>query len=327
MRPAVKNVLVTGGAGFLGTRIVQNYLSRGVTVRAVGRTRRTPQTAGFEFVGLDLCDFRRVVDVVSGQDLVIHAAAILSARSPEERALQERVNVGATENIIEACRRNGIRRLVHVSTTAAIGISSNPRAPADERFHFNLDDLGLSYHSSKHQAERLVLQANSGTLETVVVNPGFMFGSHQGGYRGGEVITRVLRRPVVICTDGGLSVVHLDDVVDGIRRAADHGRAGQRYILSGENVTYSAIARTICRLSGIKKMVISVPNVLRDLAGILVSRIAGADAHLYLCRRYAYQFYSSQKARAELSYQPRPLEAIVADYLNFCHPLRKRKRA
>jgi dihydroflavonol-4-reductase len=317
-RRMTKKILVTGGGGFLGSRLVQHYLELGMRVRAVGHLKRLSSEsqclpAGLEYIDLEVCDLGAVLDAFTGQDLVIHTAAVVRANTPEERELQRRVNVSATQNVIEACRRNSVPRLVHVSTTAAIGISKNAKMPADDNFHFNLDHLGLSYNSTKHQAERLVLDANDHNLETVVVNPGFMFGRHQGGYRGGEVIGRVLHSRLVICTGGGLSVVHVDDVVDGISRVADKGGPGQRYILSGENLTFREVARTVCLISGRKKIVISIADTIRDLAGFLRR---DANTPLYLHRYYAYQFYSSEKARREVGYQPRSFASIVVDYLD-----------
>jgi dihydroflavonol-4-reductase len=322
-----KSVLVTGGAGFVGSHLVRSYLNSGIAVRVVGHLKqgcldqRWNISTALELFDLDLCDLPATVDAFAGQALVIHTAAKIRANTPDERMLQKRVNVDATRNVIEACRRNAIPRLLHVSTTAAIGISQKPTMPADEGFRFNLDHLDLSYNLTKHQAEQLVLAANGSDLETVVVNPGFVFGPHQEGYRGREVIERVLRSSVVMCTDGGLSVVHVDDVVDGIRRAAVNGRPGQRYILSGENLSFREIADTVCRISARRRIVISVPNVVRNLAGLYASsRLAQArdrGPHLHLNRHYAYQYYSSEKARLELGYQPRSFAKIVAEALDY----------
>jgi dihydroflavonol-4-reductase len=327
--PTTKSLLVTGGAGFLGSRVVRSYLDRGIPVRAVGHLTRGSYDhrnlpAGLELIDRELCDLESILEMFADQDLVIHTAARLHAHTLNERVIQRKVNVEATRNIIEACRRQAVPRLLHVSSSAAIGISIGPGAPADETFPFNLDHLGLSYNVTKHQAEQLVLEANGPDLETVVVNPGFMFGRHQGGYRGGAVIERVLRRPVVVCTDGGMSLVHVDDVVDGVRRVADYGRPGERYILSGENLSFHEIARTVSRVSGKRKIVISIPTPLRDLAGVLLNssfaQHRGLAPPLHLRRQYAYQFYSSEKARLEVGYDPRSFESIVADSLDSREP-------
>ena len=190
-----------------------------------------------------------------------------------------------------------------MSGARRLSISPRPDAPADETFGFNLQRFELPYNESKRRADELVLSAGSPGLETVVVSPGFTFGSWRDGYRGGEVIERVLRRRVVPCTNGGLSVVHVDDVVAGIRRAAARGRAGERYILSGQNLTFHEIARTVARVSGEKKLVVTVPDVARDLAGAVLNseraRRRGRGPLLFLNRCYAYQYYSSAKALCE----------------------------
>lgn len=319
------DVLVTGGAGFLGARVVQSYLDSDRHVRVVGhagrgaRAQGRPLPARLEFVELDLCDLRDNLDVFAGQSLVVHTAAMIHAHTPEERVLQRRINVDGTRDVIEACRRNAVPRLIHVSSTAAIGISRDPGSPADEGFRFNLGDLALGYNRSKQEAERLVLDANGPELETIVVNPGFMFGSHHSGYRGREVVDRVLRRFVVPYTRGGMSLVHVDDVVDGIRRVDDNGGPGQRYILSGENLSFAAIARTVCQVAGVRKLLVPVPNLLRDLTGRVVNgrvgRRGAAGPQLHLDRRYAHQYHSSERARTELGYQPRSFAHVVGDAL------------
>ena len=324
---APARILITGGAGFLGSRLVQRYLDGGSIVRVVRRPQhassngeQTPPAA-LELVELDLGDLGSNLEVFAGQDLVIHTAAMLHARTAAERELQERINVGATRSVLEACRHNKVPRLIHVSTTAAIGISADPKHPADEDLRFNLDQFDLSYNRTKLQAERLVLDSHDAALEAIVVNPGFIFGRHPAGYRGKEVIDRVLHRRFVLCTNGGLSVVHIDDVVDGIRSAAERARAGQRYILSGQNLSFHDIARTVSRIAEQDKTVITVPDVARDLLGLYsnsrFARRRGDAPQLNLDRRYAYQYYSSEKARRELGYRPRPFENIVADALEY----------
>jgi dihydroflavonol-4-reductase len=262
----------------------------------------------------------QILDAFADQDVVIHAAAMIRATTPRDRVLQRRVNVDATRNVIEACQRSRVARLLHISTTAAIGISRDPSRPADESFRFNVDHLGLSYNSTKHQAEQLVLDADGPDLQTVVANPGVVFGSRPRGYQGSEVIERVLRSRLVACTSGGLCAVHVDDVVEGIRRVAEKGRAGQRYILSGQNLTFHEIADTVCRTAGLRKRIVAIPNGARDLTGLLVNSIArarGQSPSLYLRRLYAYQFFSSEKACTEVGYQPRRFACIVGDYLDY----------
>lgn len=320
-----KNVLVTGGAGFVGSHIVRNYLESGVNVRVVDNLARGSlqsldlSQSGLEFIQGDLCDPSGIDLACAGQDLVIHAAAMLNAHSPAERSLQKRINVDATANIIEACQRNRVSTLIYVSTVAVIDVSSDFNRPSDETCSFNLAHIGSGYKETKHQAEQMVLKANGSDLKTMVVNLGVVFGRRLQGYQQSAVIEHVLWSRVVICTNGGLSLVHVDDVAEGIRRVAASGRAAERYILSGDNLTFHGIADTVCRVAGIKKRIICIPDPIRNLAGRIlnpVARVRGNDMRLHLDHRYAYQFFSSQKAQTEVGYQPRSFAGIVTDYFN-----------
>jgi dihydroflavonol-4-reductase len=325
VRPQPQRMVVTGGAGFLGSHLVRSYLASGTFVRAIGRHNpdtRADQSSRerFEFVELDLCEAGNLADAFGDHDIVIHTAALTHAQGPQLSRLQERVNVEATRNVIDACRKSSVPMLVHVSSTAAIGISPDPAKPADETFPYNLSDLGLTYSVTKHRAERLVLDASGSGLETLVVNPGFMFGNHRGRYRGEEIIARVLQRPVVTYTSGGLSIVHVDDVVDGIRKVIERGQPSERYILSGDNCSFREIAKTVCRCAGVRRVMLSVPDLVRDLAGQL-GTLFGRDGSDVACRHLsdacAYPFYNSDKARRTLGYRPRSFEMIVTDYLQF----------
>lgn len=322
------DVLVTGGTGFLGSRLVDAYLGGGGHVRCAGHTAEdslgvppSPQE-GLDYVEVDVCDRGDLVRAVAGMDVVVHTVAMTDASSPEERSRQEEVNVRGTRNVLEACySQDSVSKLLYVSSTAAIGIPSNPEKPANEAFNFNLGGLGLSYHRTKRRAEKLVLDANGDDLSTLVVNPGFMFGPHRGEYRGSKVIDRVLDRRIVLCTGGGMSIVHVDDVVDGTLNAVQRGRYGQRYILSGENLTFREIAEVVCRVSDEQRVVLSVPNPVRDLLGYIKDSIPGLSGntfHPHLHGRYAYPFYVSEKAKRELDYEPRGFPDIVAEYLDFC---------
>jgi dihydroflavonol-4-reductase len=316
-------VVITGAGGFVGAALVRHYLGVGASVRAVVHSAASlpnlPSAPGLTSAVLELRDVRPLGETFRGADLVVHAAALTRARRPGGWREVEAANAETTWNVIEGCRRGEVPRLVHISSTAAIGISPDPRRPADERTEYNLGQFGLSYNDSKRATERLALDANGHGVETVVANPGFVFGRFRDRYRGEEVIARVLEKSPVVCTGGGLSIVHIDDVVAGIDALAGRGRAGERYVLSGDNVTFRAIADIVCEIAGVHKRIVSVPGVLRDVLGMVQNaraRARGSAPNLALMGRYAYPFYSSEKARTELGYQPRSFARIVGDYLD-----------
>jgi dihydroflavonol-4-reductase len=320
---ASRRVLVTGAGGFLGTHLLRALPWAGYQVTALVRPGRpapdldAPARGAVRIVEADLRD-AVLADAFRGHDLVIHAAAIARASDPRHGAEAMTENVSTTRRVIDACRDAGVPRLLHVSSTAAVGVSPDPATPADEDFAFNLAGLGLAYNETKLEAERLVLAANDGALATVVVNPGVIYGRHGARYMAGDTLSRVLHSRVVPCTAGGLSVVHVDDVVDGILRVADRGAAGERYILAAENVSFRDIARVVREETGARALVVPLPAPARLLlAAFARVRSRGAGANLALSRRFAWQYYDSRKAREQLGWMPRSFREIVRDFLAF----------
>lgn len=112
----------------------------------------------------------------------------------------------------------------------------------------------------------------------------------------------------------------IQTVVGGVLGAARRGRAGERYVLSGENVTFREIAEVVCRVAGERRWVFTVPDPVRDLLGWVRDSLLGsgdATFHPHLHDRWAHPFYSSGKARRELGYDPRGFDDVVADYLRY----------
>jgi dihydroflavonol-4-reductase len=314
--------LVTGGTGFLGSRLCGRLIREGHEVTVLRRA--TSDLAGLagckvRYVAGDVTDAESVSLAVCGQQIVIHAAALVGFAPPEAHS---RVNEGGTRNIVAACRRLGVERLVHISSVAAIGIPEDRRRPADEAFAFNLDGSGLGYNISKRRAEELITRAVAEGLDAVMVNPSSIKGPQGRYFRGGELPDGVRRRTVVPCFSGGTNVVHVDDVVDGVLAALSHGRTGERYILGGENLTWREMAGMAADLLGIRRTFVTVPSFVTGAAvqlGPAVQALTGNppkftyDVHFCANR---FLFYDSRKAAAELGFKPRPYAEILRQYLD-----------
>jgi dihydroflavonol-4-reductase len=268
----------------------------------------------------DIGDPAAVAAAVEGQDAVIHAAAHL-AYWRGQRDLQTRINVEGTRNVVAACRRAGVRRLLHVSSVAAVGIPPAGAPPADETFVFNLQDSGINYAVSKHAAEEIVLAAARAGLDAVIANPASLAGPFGARYRGGEMIEKVRHGRFATCFSGGVNIVHIDDVVDGMMAALARGRCGERYILAGENLTYRQIAETAAQELGVQRPILALPplvtavaaNVLEPLSTLTGKRPKITYEQNYTANRC--QYYSAAKAQAELGFAARPYRAIVREYL------------
>lgn len=318
-------ILVTGASGFLGGHLCRRFVADGHQVTAFRRATsdlRALSGLAVEHIVGDITNPADVRQAVAGQEVVAHAAAHLTYWG-QVRRVQDQVNVEGTRHVVAACASEGIRRLLHVSSVAAVGISSCPDQPADESFAFNLRESPLNYHISKWRAEQVVQAGVENGLDAVIVNPGSMFGPALGRYRGAEMIEKTRRTAFVPYFQGGINVVYVNDVVNGIVAALERGAAGRRYILGGENVTYRRIAEVAAKALGLHPRFVPVPAVASAALARLLEPVGSRtgkrprvtyDVH-YCSRRY--QFYDSNRARRELGYAPKDFAQIVQDYLDW----------
>lgn len=312
-------ILVTGATGFLGSHACRRLVESGHRVAVLARPRSDLRAlSGLEVARLigDVRDAAAVDAAARGQDAVVHAAASRERGAPAADTIM-RVNVEGTRQVVTACLRHGAR-LLHVSSTAAIGIPLDRNHPADETFTFNLEGCGLPYHVSKHLAEQEVQRGVARGLDAVIVNPSEIHGPFGTGFRGSAVPGRIERSRFVPCFPGGLCVVHVEDVVDGLVAALARGGRGERYILGGENLTHRELAAIAARALGLRRTLVTLPRWVTWLAATasrsataLAGRPVGRDVH-HLTDRFF--FYDSAKARRALGFRPRPYVEIAREY-------------
>jgi dihydroflavonol-4-reductase len=321
-------ILVTGATGFLGFHLCGKLLSSGHQVTAFHR--RSARTEKLEQMSVrcvagELADPEAVRRAVSGHEGAIHAAAHIRYWS-RDAALHQEINAHATGALARACRLEGVARFLYVSSVAAIGIPDDPRFPADERFSFNLQNTGLTYHLSKRRGEEAVLKEVDQGLDAVIVNPASIFGPHGQVYRGGEMIRKVGGGKFVPYFTGGICAVHVEDVAGGLLAALERGASGNRYILGGENLSYREIARRSLEALGLARPLVPVPGFITGALAILmapVGRIRNRMPRFTPAAHYSasrFQYYSSDKARGALGYAPRGFDAIIKECLAWDPP-------
>lgn len=317
--PAPVKVLVTGATGFLGSHACRRLVESGHRVTVLARPRSDLRTlSGLEVEHLigDVTDPDAIDAAARGQDAIVHAAAARHRGAPAADSLM-RINVEGTRHVVTACLRHRAR-LLHVSSTAAVGIPLDRNHPADETFAFNLEGCGLPYHVSKHLAEQEVQRGVARGLDAVVVNPSEIHGPFGTEFRGSAVPRRIERSRIVPCFPGGLCVVHVEDVVDGLVAALARGQRGERYILGGENLTHRELAAIAGRALGLQRTLVTLPRWVTWLAATasraataLAGRPIGRDVHTLTDRFF---FYDSAKARRALGFRPRPYAEIAREY-------------
>lgn len=304
--------LVTGAAGFIGRHVADALREAGHDV--VGHDA----APGADVAG-DIRDEAGLRAAMAGCDAVFHLAAMYSyARADAARMIE--VNVEGTRAVLAAARSAGVARVVHTSSCATCGPAEGRLA--DERDHPPAWELEVAYKRSKVDSERVALEAAAAGQDVVVVNPTTPVGP--GDDRPtptGKMIRDVASgriRAYVATT--GLNVVDVRDVAVGHLRAFERGRAGQRYLLGGENLSLAEVFATVTRHAGRPAPRIRVPFRVAlgaawaaDRGGRLVGReptLLVLD-EVRLARLPA--LFSIEKARTELGHAWRPAEEALRD--------------
>ncbi|TVR02784.1 MAG: NAD-dependent epimerase/dehydratase family protein [Deltaproteobacteria bacterium] len=311
-------VFLTGGHGFIGSRVVSQLLDEGHGVRCLVRsTSDTARIDGltWERVVGDVRDADSLREGMHGCDAVIHLASPSSwndINSPAMSAIVE----GGTQNVLEAA---GERPVVFASSIIAVGASEGGPVIHDESSPFNLTDPSLVYAHAKNRAEELCRLAASKGQHVVIVNPAEVYGPEDTGMvTAGNLVDFAKSRPVFV-SHGGTSVVHVDDVANGTIRALEKGRSGERYILGGDNLTVRQLAELTLELLGLDRSVIAVPTpILRGLAsaGSLL-RIPLPFNPLVIPYATRYFFMNNQKATEELGVTFRGARAVLEPTLEW----------
>ncbi|MEX2115474.1 MAG: SDR family oxidoreductase [Bacteroidota bacterium] len=256
----MRNVLVTGATGFLGSNLAAALKELGHNVRILRRPTSSLQALDGIDVEHHLGDVRdrdSVRRAIRGCDTVFHVAALVSYWRKQRAELYE-INIGGTANVVDVCLELGVEKLVHTSSVAAVGFAGD-RIPADEATAFNWESYAIGYRNSKHRAELEVQRGVKLGLPAVIVNPSVILGERDIHFNGGQIVRDVYKKRIFYAIDGGISVVYVGDVVRGHIAAASMGRIGERYILSGENLTHSQIITQTAEVVGGWKPLLKLP--------------------------------------------------------------------
>ena len=312
---------VTGASGQIGSGLVRQLAGDGHEITALVLPGDSWADAAFSRVPVE----RVTGDVTDAStlpkarfDWVFHLAADQSFWRGDE-AKQRTVNVDGTRHVLKWAAGCGATSVVHASSLTAVGLADTPDEVMDEDVVVQPASAGLMYAEHKRAGERLALAAAVRGLPVTIACPGTVLGPWDHGRHAAQLLTPLIRGPIRLAPSGGVNIVDVRDVANGLVRMAEAGEHGRRYLLAGHNLTYAEIADLGAQVLGSRSPRLALPSsVLRLLAAAL------ERPGLWLGRKppltpdevtvgLRYLYFSNARAVAELGFRVRPARETLDD--------------
>lgn len=327
--------LVIGANGFLGSHVTRLLVGDGHQVRAM--VRPTANTIGIDdlpvqrFLG-DIWDNDTLAEAMDGCDDVYYCVVDTRGWLRDPAPLFH-TNVDGTRNVLEVAKNANLRRFVYTSSYATVGRRRGRVADENDV----LSDRGLTaYVRSRVQAENMVLRyAREHGLPVVAMCVSTTYGAGDWGRTPhGAIIAGAAFGKIPFVLRGiELEAVGVDDAARAMLLAAEHGRVGERYLISEKMITNAEVIRIAAEAAGMDPPTKSIPLPVAYLLATLGSvkaRLRGTDEKLSLNSlrlMRAEAPVDCSKARRELGWQPRPVEESIREAAKFWAGLRDARRA
>ena len=241
-------VLVTGGTGFIGAYIIQELITKGYSVKALHRSNNFPfyiskeTLSKVEWIQGDILDVVTLENAMENVDAIIHSAAIVSF-DKKLREQMYRINVEGTANVVNLALEKNIKRLIHISSVAAIGRTAKGQT-VDEEKKWVTSSLNTHYAISKQKSEMEVWRAMAEGLSAVIVNPSTVLGF--GNWNSSSTaIFKNIYHGFSWYSEGENGFVDVKDVAEVAVALIDAEIAGQRFILNGDNWPFRKLFNSI----------------------------------------------------------------------------------
>jgi farnesol dehydrogenase len=330
-------IFVTGGTGFIGTKLVNALVAKGHTVRCLSRSTSNIEGLRHErisFVQGDILDPASIQKGMEGCTQVYHLAAYAKnwAKDPQEFF---RLNVDGMQNVFNAARTAGVQRIVFTSTIVTFGPSA-PGTVRDESSPRITYRYYTEYEESKCVAEKKALDQAAEGLPVVIVNPARVYGP--GKMTEGNSVSLMIdlydRGKVPVLLDGGNDLgnyVLVDDLVAGHILAMERGKVGERYIIGGENATLRELFAMVNEVSGKKHFQVALPPKVAMLYGAIEQKKAEwLGIYPQITPGWVETFlqdwaYTCAKAERELGYRFTPLKEGIRRTYEWIIEQRKKK--
>lgn len=318
-------IVITGAAGLVGNVLTKQLVENGEKVRAIVTKRdnlESLQGLDIEIHVGDVRDEKFLEETFFGASTVYHLAGIISINSGQSELI-EAVNIGGTQNVIDACLKVDVKKLIYMSSVHALKELPHGKL-IDETAPVSPDDVIGDYAKSKARATLAVKASINQGLDAIVVYPSGIIGP--GNYtvsNMGQLLIDFSKGRIPILIEGTYDFVDVRDVVTGTIAAAQIGKAGDDYILSGYQITLKQLFSIISNLTGQKIPKLFLPNWLLKwfipLSNFMAKRAKKSPTltSYALYSLASNSLFSHEKANDKLDYYPRHITRTIEDTLNW----------
>jgi nucleoside-diphosphate-sugar epimerase len=328
-------ILVTGASGYIGNKLVHALAAQGNAVHAFIRSSSAHpllQHPNIKIFHGDVMNEESLENAMKGCEQVYHLAALVKLWEKDSDMFY-RVNTTGTVNVLKLALKLNVRKLVYTSTCGVWSPANNYVFSENDP---NISSFNNDYDLSKFLAEKTVRDYAFKGLFTVIVNPPRVYGPGQFRFSSGvnRFVCQLLNNrvsPLPWRMDTKANYTFIDDVVKGHILAMEKGLGGERYILGGENISYTKFVKTVTQIGGRKNFLVRIhPAVMKTVGWIemMRSKMNGHEPWItpgMVARFGIDKMLDSSKAQKQLGYSITPFEKgirITIDHLKTHHHVR-----
>lgn len=319
-------IFLTGGSGFIGTKLLLELLFHNNNIRVLYRQSNDYVNIECDAIYGDILSQETFISSLNGIDILFHCAGYISFQKNDFQKAFE-VNVKGTRNILEAAYQANVKKVIHLSACAVLGFSSDKNRIIDETANPIIKKDNVYAYTKKLAEDEVQKYVRKG-LNVSIANIATVYGEGDRKLNSGSIIKSIYEEKMKIVPPGGTSYVSVDDLISGLILLAEKGRPGERYIFCSENLTYQELTQRIARTVGVKEPRFVLPKftcypALFALHGLnLFSNFNKKKINLMtpqiLKESYGYKYFSSEKAQKELGWRPtQSLEPAVEKAFNY----------
>jgi len=316
-------VLVTGANGLLGHHVVFELLKNGHDVQVIVRSTRNIhfETHSVTVFEGNFAHYESLKNAAVGCDAIIHIAAV-TATDLLHYEDYSKVNVDASAQIIRVANELNIKRMVFVSTANTIGFGTAKQL-ADEAAAIEYPFSKSFYAQSKSEAEQLFVDASLlPDRHVIIIHPSFLIGAYDTKPSSGKLMLMGYKKRFMFVPRGGKNFVAASDVASAVCNALTQGKNGQRYLVSGVNLSFRQFYELQKQTANYKQLLVGIPDFLLIMIGYTGDLLRKAGIKTELCSMNLRQliireYYSNAKATRELLMYETELNVAISEALNW----------